>query len=141
MEKFPRVRKMMLLELVGRGTIATGTKLSFLKEDGEHMGVYCDKMPASCFKTGYKYEYEVIDRVYEVEVLQKRGDSLYIEYTMRTEDYCEAKKLFNLLKANNEVEVTLYVAVDYTLDDIPYTGTKVMEVSEQTVVIAEEIEE
>ena len=126
----------MLVNFLGAKEVNGGTQL-FFKEYSDLLGedyifdVMCDNMPITCFgQSSYDYLYR--EAKYLVEVTQKVGETVYIQFSQYFSSLNQARTLFELLRVNNSVTVELVTVSEYSLDDIPYKGTIITKVHEQT---------
>lgn len=101
----------------------------------EHMfDIMCDGFPITCFGQD-EYDYSHKKTEYLIEVVQTIGETDYMEYEQSFDSLTQAETLFELLKANQFVTVRLISIDEYTLNGIPYKGTEVMKVQEQTEIL------
>jgi hypothetical protein len=108
----------------------------FSEVDGhEHtFGIMCDGMPITCFGQS-EYDYSHKETRYLVEVTQTVGETNYIEYEQYFDSLRQAEPLVELLKGNKSVTVRLISIDEYSIDGIPYKGTEIMKVYEQTEIL------
>lgn len=126
----------MLVKLMGGKDISGGVQLFFesnfeLFPEPYLFDIMCDGMYVTCFRQS-EYEFLHQKTEYVVEVTQTIGEEEFFKFEHRFDSGSKAETLAELLEANPTVTTALIEVNHFSLNDIPYKGTRVIKVHEQT---------